>query len=74
MIGAIDIGGTKIAVGIVDASGKILARRTIPTANAIGPDSAVALIFQMLQLIQLQLHGCLLYFYKFLVAILQGPL
>jgi hypothetical protein len=27
MIGAVDIGGTKIAVGMLDRSGKILARR-----------------------------------------------
>ena len=31
MIGAVDIGGTKIAVGIVDAAGKVLARTQSPT-------------------------------------------
>jgi glucokinase len=31
MIGAVDIGGTKIAVGIVDDSGKVLARAQTPT-------------------------------------------
>jgi glucokinase len=31
MIGAIDIGGTKIAVGAVDASGRVLAQRKCPT-------------------------------------------
>ena len=31
MIGAVDIGGTKIAVGIVDDSGKVLARMQAPT-------------------------------------------
>jgi glucokinase len=31
MIGAVDIGGTKIAVGIVDASGKVLSRMEAPT-------------------------------------------
>ncbi len=31
MIGAVDIGGTKIAVGIVDADGKVLARTQAPT-------------------------------------------
>jgi len=31
MIGAIDIGGTKIAVGIVDNDGKVLGRRQVPT-------------------------------------------
>jgi len=31
MIGAVDIGGTKIAVGIVDGSGKVLSRKQAPT-------------------------------------------
>ena len=31
MIGAVDIGGTKIAVGVVDADGKVLARTQAPT-------------------------------------------
>ena len=31
MIGAVDIGGTKIAVGIVDDNGKVLARTQAPT-------------------------------------------
>jgi len=31
MIGAVDIGGTKIAVGVVDAGGKVLARSQAPT-------------------------------------------
>ncbi len=31
MIGALDIGGTKIAVGVVDASGKVLSRTQAPT-------------------------------------------
>src|SRR3954468_18163734 len=31
MIGAVDIGGTKIAVGIVDDNGKVLARAETPT-------------------------------------------
>ena len=32
LAGAIDIGGTKIAVGIVDAQGRILAQGETPTA------------------------------------------
>ncbi len=31
MIGAVDIGGTKIAVGIVDDAGKVLSRTQTPT-------------------------------------------
>jgi len=31
MIGAVDIGGTKIAVGIVDDGGKVLSRMQAPT-------------------------------------------
>ncbi|HLV85416.1 MAG TPA: ROK family protein [Candidatus Sulfotelmatobacter sp.] len=31
MIGAVDIGGTKIAVGMVDENGKVLSRRQTPT-------------------------------------------
>lgn len=31
MIGAVDIGGTKIAVGIVDENGRVLSRRQTPT-------------------------------------------
>ena len=48
MIGAVDIGGTKIAVGIVDDNGKVLTRTQAPT----DPDRynvAVALIERMLR-------------------------
>ena len=31
MIGAVDIGGTKIAVGMVDENGRVLARKQAPT-------------------------------------------
>jgi len=48
-IGAVDIGGTKIAVGIVDASGNVLAKRELPT----GPDSTYSrgleLVVEMLR-------------------------
>src|SRR5437667_10950514 len=34
MIGAVDIGGTKIAAGIVNDAGKVLAKRETPTEKA----------------------------------------
>lgn len=49
MIGAIDIGGTKIAVGMVDESGKLLARLEHPTAPKQGPTQGLAQIREMLQ-------------------------
>jgi glucokinase len=42
----IDIGGTKIAVGLVDAGGSILAQRAFPTEAAAGFDRAVGRIRQ----------------------------
>ena len=39
MIGAVDIGGTKIAVGIVDETGKVLARTQAPTDPNRYPES-----------------------------------
>jgi glucokinase len=48
MIGAVDIGGTKIAVGIVDDSGRVLSRTQAPT----DPDryaDAIELIARMLR-------------------------
>jgi glucokinase len=49
MIGAVDIGGTKIAVGMVDESGRLLARLEQPTAPERGPAEGLALIGEMLQ-------------------------
>jgi glucokinase len=37
----VDIGGTKIAVGLVDAHGEILAQRSFPTEAALGFDRGV---------------------------------
>ncbi len=48
MIGAVDIGGTKIAVGMVDESGKVLARLEHPTEPKSGPAQGVARICEML--------------------------
>lgn len=40
-IGAVDIGGTKIAVGVVDPQGRLLARSEVPTAAAAGFEAAM---------------------------------
>jgi glucokinase len=48
MIGAVDIGGTKIAVGVVDDSGKVLSRVEAPT-NPDRYDKGIELIVQMLR-------------------------
>lgn len=48
MIGAVDIGGTKIAVGVVDDSGKVLSRMEAPTDPNRYSD-AIELIAHMLR-------------------------
>ncbi len=48
MIGAVDIGGTKIAVGMVDESGRLLAQLENPTAPQRGPQHGLTLISEML--------------------------
>ncbi len=48
MIGAVDIGGTKIAVGIVDDNGRVLARMQAPT-DPNRYDDAVDAIARMLR-------------------------
>ncbi len=48
MIGAVDIGGTKIAVGIVDGSGRVLSRMQSPT-DPKNYSSSIDLISQMLR-------------------------
>jgi glucokinase len=48
-IGAVDIGGTKIAVGIVDDSGCVLAREQAPTQTAGAWPQALTLIATMLR-------------------------
>ena len=50
--GAVDIGGTKIAVGVVDENGKVLAKRETPTAAADGFDAAMAKIAAMLKAVR----------------------
>ncbi len=49
MIGAVDIGGTKIAVGVVNDEGKVLARRECPTDADRGYRYALANIRNMLE-------------------------
>lgn len=48
-IGAIDIGGTKTAVGMVDDAGRVLARRDMPTQTAGNWPQACAHIAEMLR-------------------------
>jgi len=48
MIGAVDIGGTKIAAGMVGDDGKVLARRQCPTAPERGYATALANVREML--------------------------
>jgi glucokinase len=43
---AIDIGGTKLALGLVDATGRILARDEIPTRAAEGPDRVLGRLLE----------------------------
>jgi glucokinase len=44
---AIDIGGTKLAAGIVDADGRILVRGEVPTLAAEGPERVLERIIQL---------------------------
>src|SRR5664279_1909773 len=48
-IGAVDIGGTKIAVGVVDRDGRVLASEQCPTAQERGFADAVDRIAAMLR-------------------------
>jgi glucokinase len=48
-IGAVDIGGTKIAVGVVDDSGRVLARQQAPTQTAGRWPQGLTLIATMLR-------------------------
>jgi len=52
LIGAVDIGGTKIAVGLVDPLGQVLARREAPTQPSLGYRAALGRIFGMLEELQ----------------------
>lgn len=48
MIGAVDIGGTKIAVGVVDDAGRVLAKNECPTDVPRGFDDAMRRVIKML--------------------------
>jgi glucokinase len=48
MIGAVDIGGTKIAAGVVDENGHVLAKAECPTDVPRGFDHAMQRVAQML--------------------------
>lgn len=49
MIGAVDIGGTKIAVGIVDETGKVLSRMESPTGVDCSYSTGLEMIANMLR-------------------------
>jgi len=49
MIGAVDIGGTKIAAGLVDDQGRVLARAQVPTNAEAGYRSAIDAVILMLR-------------------------
>jgi glucokinase len=49
MIGAVDIGGTKIAAGIVDANGHVLSRSQVPTNAEAGYRKAIDSVAHMLR-------------------------
>ena len=52
VVGAVDIGGTKIAVGAIDAAGRVLAKATQPTEAAAGFDAAMRRVASMLDAVR----------------------
>jgi glucokinase len=58
-IGAVDIGGTKIAVGVVDENGRVLARTECPTEAARGPADGIQRMAAMLDQTRAQVGGAL---------------
>jgi glucokinase len=56
MIGAVDIGGTKIAVGIVDDHGRVLTRAQVPTNADAGYRSAIDAVVHMLRSAEKETH------------------
>ena len=54
--GAVDIGGTKIAVGAIDGAGQLLAREETPTAAARGFDDAMDRVTAMLDRLRREIN------------------
>jgi len=54
--GAVDIGGTKIAVGAIDSAGQLLARDETPTAAARGFEDAMERVTAMLERIRREIN------------------
>ena len=56
-VAGIDLGGTKIEVGLIAPDNRILARKRFPTEDHLGPASVVARIAACLDELQAQLPG-----------------
>jgi glucokinase len=52
VVGAVDIGGTKIAVGAIDASGQVLAKEVCATEAAGGFDAAMQRVVSMMETVR----------------------
>ena len=52
MIAAVDIGGTKIAAGLVDANGRVLTRAQVPTNAPAGYRRAIESVIEMLRAVE----------------------
>jgi glucokinase len=61
MIGAVDIGGTKLAVGLVDEQGKVLAKREAATgpesAYSAGLESIAGMLREMAKIARVEVTG-----------------
>lgn len=57
LIGVLDIGGTKILVGLIDPAGELLARRRIETLAERGAEDIIARIVTILHELLYQIHA-----------------